>query len=376
MKIVLFANTDWYLYNFCGALALRLCALGHQVLLVAPAGSYSMQLQAPGLRWVAAPMQRQSLNPLRELWLLVWLWRLLRRERVDLLHGLTMKCAIYGALTARLAQVAHVSSVSGMGYVFSNRALKARLLRPLVRILLRVALGGAAVRLILQNPDDQRLFTREGLMTPEYVRLIQGSGVDCSRFSPVPAQTAEHPYRVLLAVRVLWDKGIAEFVEAARLVQAAGYSLRFQLAGVPDPGNPAAVPVALLEAWVAEGLIEWLGQIQDMPALLGTVDLMVLPSYREGLPKGLIEAGACALPIITTDVPGCRTVVTHEVDGLLVPVRNASALAEAIIRLAKDPALSQKLGTAARAKVLAQFDERLIIAQTLAVYQELIPVQA
>jgi glycosyltransferase involved in cell wall biosynthesis len=240
---------------------------------------------------------------------------------------------------------------------------------------LRYALGGEGARLILQNPDDIAMFAQARLVKPEVVRLIPGSGVDCSRFTPA-ARDAREPaarFRVVLPARLLWDKGLAEYVEAARLLRDRGEAIDFLLAGEPDPGNPAAVPEAAIRGWVDEGLVQWLGQVKDMPGLFRSVDAVVLPSYREGLPKGLIEAAACALPLVTTDVPGCREVVTDGEDGLLVPVRNAPALADAIARLRADPALCQRLGAAARRKALSQFDERSVVERTLGVYRELIP---
>jgi glycosyltransferase involved in cell wall biosynthesis len=261
-----------------------------------------------------------------------------------------------------------------MGYVFTSDKLKARLLRPLVRALMHVALDGRRARLILQNPDDVALFERAGFVDPAHIRLIPGSGVDCSRFQARGAEArAGQPFRVLLATRLLWDKGLAEFIAAARSLRAEGRELHFQLAGDPDPGNPAAVPVSEVLRWQAEGVVEWLGHVDDMPALLASADVVVLPSYREGLPKTLIEAAACGLPLVTTDVPGCRQVVADGIDGLLVPARDAAALAAALARLQDDPALAGRLGAAARAKALAQFDERIVIAATLAVYDELLP---
>jgi glycosyltransferase involved in cell wall biosynthesis len=373
LKFVLFANTDWYLYNFRRSLAVALRDRGHEVVLVSPPGPYGKELQAMEFRWIPAPMERVSLSPLRELALLAWLWRLMRREQPDVVHGFTIKCAVYGALVGRLSRVRRISAVAGMGYVFTNDALKARLLRPALRRLMRLALGGKRARLILQNPDDVLLFKQAGIVPPEQIRLVRGSGVNCSQFVAPGAERnpTEAPLKVLLAARLLWDKGLAEFVEAARLLRAEGRTLKFLLAGVPDPGNPAAVPQEIILEWQAEGLVQWLGHVTDMPALLANVDIVVLPSYREGLPKTLIEAAACARPLITTDAPGCREVVTHGVDGLLVPVRDAQALARAIARLQDDPILAQNLGQAARAKALAEFDERIVIAQTLAVYQEI-----
>ena len=373
MKIVLFANTDWYLYNFRRSLALALRDTGHDVLLISPPGPYGEKLRDLGLRWEPLPMQRRSLNPLREASLVLHLWRLFRREQPDLVHGFTIKCAVYGSLAARLSGVAsRVNAVAGMGYVFISDDTKARVLRPMVRALLKLALDGRGARLILQNPDDVALFEEAGLVDGKHVRLIAGSGVDCSRFGPSEhARARDLPFRVLLPARLLWDKGVAEFVAAARRLKGEGRNIDFLLAGEPDPGNPAAVPVSELDAWVEEGVVQWQGHVDDMPALFASVDMVVLPSYREGLPKGLIEAAACALPLVTTDVPGCREVVTDGVDGLLVPARDADALADAIMRLHDDPALAQRLGNAARAKALAMFDERIVIASTFAVYKEL-----
>lgn len=372
MKVVLFANTDWYLWNFRRALALALHQAGHEVLLLSPDGPYGERLRALGVRWQALPMDRRSLHPLREARLLLHLWRLLRRERPQLVHGFTIKCAVYGSLAARLARVpARVNAVAGMGYVFTSADRRARLLRPLVRRLFRPAFAGRQARLILQNPDDVALFAGSGLVDPAAIRLIPGSGVDCLRFAPDPARTPGPRVRVLLPARLLWDKGLAEYAEAARLLRAWEAPVDLLLAGEPDPGNPAAVPEATVRAWVAQGLLQWLGHVQDMPALLRTVDVVALPSYREGLPKGLIEAAACGCALVATDVPGCREVVEHEVDGLRVPVRDAPALAQAIARLAADPGLRARLGAAARAKAEARFDERRVVRATLAVYREL-----
>lgn len=377
MKVLLFANTDWYLYNFRRSLALALLEAGHEVLLVSPEGSYGEKLKELGLRWTPAPMDRRSLNPIRELYLLNWLRSLVRRERVDLVHGFTIKCAVYGSIAARLARVpARVNAVAGMGYVFTSTEKRALLLRPLVRSLMRLALGGAQARLILQNPDDVKLFEESELVDSSRIRLIPSSGVNCSRFSPRSTDAGDRyrqrPLRVLLAARLLWDKGLGEFIFAARQLRAEGRKIEFILAGAPDPGNPAAVPVATVESWVAEGLLEWRGHVDDMPALLKSVDVAVLPSYREGLPKGLIEAAACALPLVTTDVPGCREVVRDGVDGLLVPPKDAPELARAIARLQDDPVLRARLGKAARERAVAQFDERIVIERTISVYDELL----
>ena len=375
LKVLLFANTEWYLFNFRLSLACTLRDAGHDVLLVSPPGPYGPKLRELGFRWEPAPMIRRSLNPFRELALINWLRRLIACEQVDLVHGFTIKCAVYGGIAARLERKpARVSAVAGLGHVFISNAPRALVLRPVIRSLFRYALGGERTRLILQNPDDAAMFARSRLVSPSTVRLIPGSGVDCSRFTP--AERTGHAsgkrFRVLLPARLLWDKGIGEYVQAARLMRDRGLPLDFLLAGEPDAGNPASVPEHLIREWANEGLVQWLGHVNDMPQLFRTVDCVVLPSYREGLPKGLIEAAACALPLVTTDVPGCRDVVTDGVDGLLVPVKNASALADAIEKLHKDAGLRQRLGTAARDKALSHFEERSVVERTLNVYRELI----
>jgi glycosyltransferase involved in cell wall biosynthesis len=256
--------------------------------------------------------------------------------------------------------------------VFTSSSLKARLLRPLVRALMRRALKGKRSRLILQNSDDMASL---GLVADgRKICLIKGSGVDTSHFRPAPEPVLSGATtRVLLASRLLWDKGVGDYVDAARELLATGLPIRFRIAGAPDPGNPASIPQAELDAWATEGAVELLGQIDDMPAELARTDIFVLPScYGEGLPRSLLEAAATALPLITTDRPGCRDVVSDGVDGVIIPARNAAALAAAIRRLHDDPVWARKLGRAAHRKVIAEFDERIVLAQTLDVYARLL----
>lgn len=373
-KIILFANTDWYLYNFRRSLARAVQTAGHEVLLISPPGEYGARFRELGLRWEPLPaMDRRSLNPLRELRALAELVALFRREQPALVHNFTIKCAVYGSIAAMLTGVpARINAVAGLGYVFASNDRRARLLRPLVRALMRFALRGRRSRLILQNHDDARMFLAHRLIEDARVRVIAGSGVDCNRFVP-QTRACNDPPRVLLAARLLWEKGVKEYVQASRTLRAQGRRVRFLLAGASDPGNPAAVPEASVRGWVDDGLVEWIGHVDDMPALFASTDIFVLPSYyREGLPKSLIEAAACATPLITTDMPGCRDVVVDGVDGLIVPPRDAEALCAAIVRLLDAPELARKLGWAARAKVLAKFDERIVIRRTLETYDEVL----
>ena len=372
LRIALFANTDWYLFNFRLSLARRLRDLGHELILLSPDGEFGPKLREMGFDWRPLPMDRRSLNPLAEARLVWRLAGVLRSERIDIVHGFTIKPAVYGALAGRLAGVrGRVNAVAGMGYVFISNSLKARILRPVVKILARFAFDSRRARLIVQNPDDHAEFVGAGVVRADRVHIIPGSGVDLSRFTAVERQRApDAPLRVLLAARMLWDKGLQEFIDAARRLHGEGRRIDFLLAGEPDAGNPASASIQDLQGWVEEGVVQWLGHVSDMAGLLGSVDVVVLPSYREGLPKTLIEAAGCALPLVTTDVPGCREVVTDGVDGLLCPVRESGPLAVAIARLQDDPALARRLGDAARRKAMERFDEKIVIDRTLAVYRE------
>lgn len=376
-KVLLFANTDWYLWNFRLPLARAIRARGADVVFVSPPGAYAPRLVAAGFRWLPVPMSRRGMRPWQELATLAHLVRLYRRERPDVVHHFTLKCILYGGLAARAAGVRRiVSAVTGMGYVFASDDLAARAARPVVRRLLRAGTGGRDARLIVQNPDDREAVVASGMIGRAQVRLIPGSGVDTRRFAPRAPQAADpgRPFRFLFAARLLRDKGLADYVAAARALRAGGVAAEFLVAGETDPGNPASFDDAAIAAWRAEGDVRFLGQVEDMPALMASVDAMVLPStYREGVPRSLIEAAAAGLPLVTTDSPGCRDIVADGRNGFLVPGRDARALAAALRRLATDRALAAAMGRAGRERVLGEFDERIVFARTLGVYGELLP---
>lgn len=377
MKFILFANTDWYLYNFRLSTALQLKSLGMEVVMVSPPGDFGARFTPHGIRWLPLPMQRASVNPLREAGTLMRLVQVLREEKPDLLHSFTLKCAVYGALAARAAGIpATVNAVTGLGFVFASERPKARMLRPLVSLLMRGALGGARSRVILQNPDDAEAFARERLAPPDNIRLIRSSGVDITRFRLRDPASAHRPLRVLLAARLLKEKGVREYVGAALRLKGEGRDIEFLLAGQPDPGNPHSVRGDEVHGWHERGIVRWLGHVDDMPALLRSIDVMALPSYyREGVPKSLIEAGACGVALITTNLPGCREVVTCDGDdGLHVEPRSIDSLADALARLDDDRVLLNRLGARARERALNDFDERVVIRKTCEVYRELLPL--
>jgi glycosyltransferase involved in cell wall biosynthesis len=380
MKILLFANTDLYLYHFRLPLAKYLKEKGLEVVLVSSSetclGSYNKHIEENGFRWISVPMERRSLNVWKEIKLLIYIIKLYLKEKPDLVHHFTIKCVIYGSLAARFAGIkSRVNAITGLGHVFTSNSFMARLLRPFVSLLLRITLQGHGSRLILQNPDDYQAVADARLALPKYMRLIRGSGVDTKRFQPVyPLKKTQDVFRVILATRLLWEKGINEYIEAAKILKKRHKAIEFLLSGFSDQGNPSSVPLEQIYAWVEEEIISYLGYMDNMERLLSRVDLVVLPSYREGLPRILLEAAACGLPIVTTDAPGCHEIVEHDINGLLVPCKDSSALAEAIQDLMDNPKERKRMGNAGRTKVLAEFDQEIVLKETFEVYKELLPL--
>jgi len=368
-RIILYANTDWYLYNFRLALLEALTARGHEVIVMSPPGPYGEKLEGLGFRWIRMPMRRTSLNPLTELPLVAKIAGIYRRERPDVVHHFTIKCVVYGSLAARFAGVRRrINAVAGLGTVYSGRGFRNALLRPLVSLLLRASLAGRGSRLILQNPDDWRLFTDNKLVRPERAHLIRGSGVDGSRFRPRPPAAGHVPCRVLFAARLLWSKGIEQFVAAAGRLASPG-RCEFLVAGRPDRGNPDAVDADWLAAREREGKVRLLGHVGDMARLLGMSDIVVLPStYGEGVPRILVEAAAAGLPLVAFDVAGSREIVLDGENGFLVPAGDQDRLESALETLLDSARLRARFGAASRRHFESEYDVATVIARTVEVY--------
>ena len=373
-KIVFFANSDWYLYNFRIALACYVRELGAEVVMVSPPGNYTKLIEAKGFRWVPVEMSRRSTNPATEIAVVFRLAKILRQEKPDLIHNFTIKSVVYGSIAAKIARVnSIVNAVAGLGFVFSNSGLQARVLKPVVKSLLKFALGGANSRLILQNPDDRTLFCNENLVESASICVIKGSGVNIQRFQPELRRDDGHPLTVLMASRLLWDKGVMEYVEAAKEIKASRGDIRFVLAGSPDDGNPGSVTELDLQRWRDDGVIEPVGHIADMVSMLGQTDIVVLPTrYGEGVPRVLIEAAAAGIPLVGTNVPGCREVIIPDENGLLVEPGDVTGLAKAILRLLDNQAMRTRMSEKGRDLVLREFDEDVVFRKTLQVYRELI----
>ena len=367
---------DWYFWSHRLPIARAARAAGWEVLVATRVAEHGERIRREGFRLVPIGLRRRSLAPWREVAAIAELARLYRRERPDLVHHVAMKPVLYGSLAAALAGVpAVVNALAGMGYVFTSSGVKARLLRPLIRTAFRWLLDRPNSRLILQNPDDIAAMTGAAMtgaaVAAERVALIRGSGVDIQIFRP-----REEPEGTPVAVmvsRMLWDKGVGELVEAARLLRRREVPLRVVLVGPPDPDNPASIPERQLRDWDAAGDVAWWGERSDIAEIWAKGQIAVLPSHREGLPKSLLEAAACGRPMVAADVSGCREIVKDGVTGLLVPPGDAEGLADALERLARDPDLRRRLGAAARDLVEREFSEEAVVAQTLALYRSLVP---
>jgi glycosyltransferase involved in cell wall biosynthesis len=369
LKVLLFANTDWYLYNFRLPLAEAIRADGHDVILMSPPGRYGESLNNTGFRWIPFPLSRHGLNPFGDFLTLLRLTSRYRKESPDLVHHFTIKCVLYGSFAARLAGVDFVvNAVPGLGHLFIDNSMHSRLVRPIVKVLYRFALRSTQV--IFQNPDDQRIFLEKGLVSYRNSHLIRGSGVDTMRFKPSNNKRPGKKF-VLLASRLLWSKGLAEYVEAARIIRRSTENVIFMIAGESDAGNPASVPVSVIEEWRRGGDVEILGHRDDMERLLAMTDIVALPSYYgEGVPKILLEAAASGLPLIASDTPGCREIVRHGMNGLLVPARDTQALVEAIKTLISDDDLCRRFGMKSREIACEEFAQTRVLNDTLTVYKK------
>ncbi|WP_085675601.1 MULTISPECIES: glycosyltransferase family 4 protein [unclassified Pseudomonas] len=343
---------------------------GYQVHVATRNGAAVEEITRCGFKHHELSLTRSGKNPFSELKALFSLWLLCWRLRPDVLHIVTIKPVLYGGIVARLSPVKGVlAAISGLGFVFMARGRKAAILRNIITLLYRVALGKRNLRAVFQNPDDQQALAAIGAITDDKSVLIRGSGVDLQQYLPYPE--APGTPVVTLVARLLRDKGVSEFVEAARILDGRGVRATFQLVGDPDPGNPTSIDADDLERWAAEGIVDCVGYRADVAEVLRQSHIVTLPSYREGLPKVLVEAAACGRAVVTTDVPGCRDAIEADVTGLLVPVRDAYALADAIQRLLEDEGLRQRMGRAGRALAERAFAIESIVAQHMAVYRTL-----
>jgi len=363
---------DWYFCSHRLPLARAARDAGLDVAVVTHVDKHGTQILKEGFRLVPLNLKRNGSNLVREMLLMLSLLSIYRREKPAIVHHVAMKPIIYGTIAARLTGVpVIINAFGGLGYLFSSSKFRAVILRRLVTLGLRMVLNDSRCRIIVQNPDDLQRLAKECDVDPNRITLIKGSGVDLKQF--YPSQEPIGVPLVVLASRMLWNKGIGEFVEAASILNKEGVAARFALVGESDDHNPLSIPGSRLKKWHADNRVEWWGYRTDMPSVLAQASVVCLPSYYgEGVPKILIEAAASGRPIVTTDMPGCREIVRDGENGLLVPVRNSRELARALGRLINDAPLRREMGYRGRRIVESEFSVESVVEETIQVYEEML----
>ena len=371
-RILIVVNVDWFFLSHRLPVARAAMDRGYEVFVATADTGVRKKIEEYGIQFVEAPFLEKSHSFLSELYMIIKLGRLYKRIEPDLVHHVTIRPVLYGSIASRLYRVpAVVNALSGLGYVFINQGIKNRALRAAVSRLLKIGFSHPNQLLILQNDDDRQKFIRRGLVRPEQIRIIRGSGVDSEQFYPQNDQKREE-LQVAFVGRLLWDKGIGEFVDAASKLIERGVKAKFHIYGSQYKNNPESVPDDVLDKWKSDGLVTFHGHREKIEEQLSQIDIVCLPSYREGLPKALLEAASAGLPIVTTDTPGCREVVDDGVNGFLVPPQNTTLLAERLIELIENPDLRSQFGKAGREKVLNEFTVDKVVEETMSIYRSLL----
>jgi glycosyltransferase involved in cell wall biosynthesis len=365
MKIIVFASLSESLLNFRKQLLVEMVSNGHEVTAFAPGEDREVttQLRELGIAYHPVSTDRTGLNPLSDIRTCIELFSLFRKYKPDILLNYTIKPVIYGSITARLAGVRRIFSIiTGLGYTFSKESLGEKIIFAVVRRLYISALAGNHT-VFFQNPDDMKLFTDYNIITRTGQSvLINGSGVDLQHFRLV-ALPQKRPVFLLIA-RLIRTKGIREFVEAASIVKQRHPNASFRLLG-PYDSNPSAIQKNEVSSWIREGIIEYLGEAKDVRKSLADADVYVLPSYREGTPRSVLEAMAMGRPIITSDAPGCRETVQQGVNGFLVPIKDAKSLAAAMEKFIDHPQLIVSMGKRSRERAEEKYDVHKVNAVIL-----------
>jgi len=372
IKIIYFVTEDWYFWSHRLPIAKAALKEGYDVIVAAAVAEHGAKIKSEGLRLAPLSLNRSGKNPFKEFLSLLEIIRLYRTEKPDIVHHVALKPALYGAIAAFLTGVpATVNALAGLGHIFIDRGVKAWIMRFFVKAAFRLALKRKSAITIFQNSDDRGLLIKMKLVEPENAVMIKGSGVDISLFTPPQQELPGNETPIaLLSSRMLMTKGVGDFVEAARMLKERKVNVRMVLAGAPDPHNPASIPLSQLEKWDKEGAVEYWGFREQMAELLKQVSIVVLPSfYGEGVPLSLMEAVSAERPVVTYDVPGCREIVRHNVNGLLVPLRDIEALAGAIGLLINDSQLRRKMGAEGRRIVEEEFSEKIVVEKTMNLYK-------
>ncbi len=369
--IIYLVSEDWYFCSHRLPIARKALAEGFRVVVITKVNKHKKIIESEGFELAPIEIKRGGMNLFSELKTISELYSYYKKYNPDIVHHVAIKPVIYGTLVARLiGSIKIVNAMAGLGFVFISNKKKVKLLRLFIHRLFRFLFDNKNGQLILQNKDDLDYFTKNKLVKKDQVTIIRGSGVDIKKFIPVE-ECIGIPI-VMLASRMLWDKGVGEFVDAAKILKDKKINARFVLVGENDPENPSSIPQEKLDEWHESGVIEYWGEQTKMHKVLPKASIICLPSYREGLPKVLLEAASCGRPIIATDVPGCREIVHNGENGILVPLKNSNSLASAMKELINNPEKRKIMGTNGRRLVENEFSEEIVVYQTLKVYQELL----
>jgi glycosyltransferase involved in cell wall biosynthesis len=358
-RIILVSNTAWSIYNFRRGLVQHLVRNGHQVSVVAPPDEYGARIGELGAHYIPLPMDNKGANPFNDLRVLIALVRIFRRQRASCVLTFTVKPNVYGAFAAYWLGIPVISNVTGIGTVFITRNWLTKVVQALSRAAFR-----RAHTVFFQNRDDLELFLSKNLVPTSRYQLIPGSGVDTDAYKPPIGNRKQGFFRFLMMGRLLWDKGVGEYVEAIIKVREAYPGIENILMGFVGVPNRTAVPIELIREWERKGLVKYEPAVVDVRPQIANADCVVLPSYREGTPKALLEASSMGKPVIATSVPGCRQVVDDGVTGYLVRARDAGDLAEKMKRMvALSEGERRSMGVRGREKMIREFDEKLVISR-------------
>ncbi len=370
-KLLFLITEDWYFWSHRLPIARAAKSAGFEVLIATRVHLHHERIIKEGIKVIPIQLQRKSRRLLKEIKDFIEIIKIYRRERPDIVHHVAIKPILYGSWAAVFTRVpAVVNAVAGLGFIFVSKGRQSSLIREIVKFAYRFAFLPDNTVAIFQNPDDLNLFVDANIVTKSKTMLIRGSGVDIARFQYLPERDG-CPV-VILASRMLWDKGVGEFIQAAKIVKKEYPNCRFVLVGDPDPENPMSIPEEVLQGWHKAEIVEWWGHRDDMPQIFANSNIVVLPSYREGLPKVLLEAASCGRAIVTADVPGCREIVRHMYNGVLVKPYDSELLADAITKLLANPDLRRKMGIRNRRIVENEFSDKFVAEQTLREYYQLI----
>ena len=370
-KVLFVITEDWFFHSHFLDRAISLLASGGTVGIATRFSVHEEELKSLGFSLFPVNFSRRGLNPLTEVITSLRIRKIVREFKPDITHNVALKPVVTGTFGELLGrQRVVVNALVGMGYIFTSTDARASLVRPLLSRILKSLLRSKSVHVVIENPDDLSSLVSDGFVEPSKISLIRGAGVDLKAFLFHPE--IDGPVVVTLVSRILRDKGVLEFINAATQLQARLPEVVFQIVGEPDLGNPSAIPESEIDSWESLPNVRYLGRRSDIADILKGSHIVCLPSYREGLPKSLLEALSCGRPIITTDVPGCREVCADGVNGLLVPARDSIALSNAIEKLAINPELRQAMGRAGRLRAESEFSNEIVCAQTLDLYRRLL----